>query len=279
MEDTRHTGPSARRAARTRGRAGFTLLELVAVIGIIALMSVVVVGGFNGILRAIADTSGADAMRRALMLARQQACVDGEDTYVWVTGMNTFAVVRKAGTVSAVSSGSRNPSYLQVGGRETSVAAKYIEDEYADLASAEQGFVIDANTLATDINAIVKNYKGIRVFDMSTAKMADITVPPWFDGKKDAWVFGIAKDAGGFAVGADYGWLIYPEQTLPAGYVFADSYDSNGAFKENYDTKVHFLADGTVDSPAAFPVYEVSVKKTRRVQVSGDGKVTIANAQ
>lgn len=279
MEDTRHTGPSARRAARTRGRAGFTLLELVAVIGIIALMSVVVVGGFNGILRAIADTSGADAMRRALMLARQQACVDGEDTYVWVTGMNTFAVVRKAGTVSAVSSGSRNPSYLQVGGRETSVAAKYIEDEYADLASAEQGFVIDANTLATDINDIVKNYKGIRVFDMSTAKMADITVPPWFDGKKDAWVFGIAKDAGGFAVGADYGWLIYPEQTLPAGYVFADSYDSNGAFKENYDTKVHFLADGTVDSPAAFPVYEVSVKKTRRVQVSGDGKVTIANAQ
>lgn len=274
MEDTRHTGPSARRAARTRGRAGFTLLELVAVIGIIALMSVVVVGGFNGILRAIADTSGADAMRRALMLARQQACVDGEDTYVWVTGMNTFAVVRKAGTVSAVSSGSRNPSYLQVGGRETSVAAKYIEDEYADLASAEQGFVIDADTLATDINDIVKNYKGIRVFDMSTAKMADITVPPWFDGKKDAWVFGIAKDAGGFAVGADYGWLIYPEQTLPAGYVFADSYDSNGAFKENYDTKVHFLADGTADSQVTFPIYEVSTKKTRRVQVSVDGTIS-----
>lgn len=276
MEDTRHTGPSARRAARTRGRAGFTLLELVAVIGIIALMSVVVVGGFNGILRAIADTSGADAMRRALMLARQQACVDGEDTYVWVTGMNTFAVVRKAGTVSAVSSGSRNPSYLQVGGRETSVAAKYIEDEYADLASAEQGFVIDADTLATDINDIVKNYKGIRVFDMSTAKMADITVPPWFDGKKDAWVFGIAKDAGGFAVGADYGWLIYPEQTLPAGYVFADSYDSSGKFKENYNKKVHFLADGRVETDAVFPIYEVSAKKTRNVSVSSEGKVTIA---
>ncbi len=285
MEDTRHTGPSARRAARTRGRAGFTLLELVAVIGIIALMSVVVVGGFNGILRAIADTSGADAMRRALMLARQQACVDGEDTYVWVTGMNTFAVVRKAGTVSAVSSGSRNPSYLQVGGRETSISAKFIEDEYADLASAEQGFVIDGDStdIGTDSGSIVwrdknkeivRKYKGIKVFDMSTAKMADVTVPPWFDGKKDAWVFGIAKDAGGFAVGADYGWLIYPEQTLPAGYVFADSYDSNGAFKENYDTKVHFLADGTADSQVTFPIYEVSTKKTRQVQVSVDGTIS-----
>ena len=278
MEDTRHTGPSARRAARTRGRAGFTLLELVAVIGIIALMSVVVVGGFNGILRAIADTSGADAMRRALMLARQQACVDGEDTYVWVTGMNTFAVVRKAGTVSAVSSGSRNPSYLQVGGRETSISAKFIEDEYADLASAEQGFVIDANTLATDINDIVKNYKGIRVFDMSTAKMADITVPPWFDGKKDAWVFGISSGSSGFAAGADYGWLIYPEQTLPAGYVFSDSYDANGAFRESYDKKVHFRADGTVEDAVVFPIYEVSAKKTRNVSVDGNGKVTIAAA-
>ena len=281
MEDTRSASPSARRAAprRGRGRAGFTLLELVAVIGIIALMSVVVVGGFSGILRAISDTSGADAMRRALMLARQQACVDGEDTYVWVTGMNTFAVVRKAGTVSASSSGTRYPAYLQVGGREKGVSAKWIEDEYADLASAEQGFVIDADTSADTIDDIIHKYKGIRVFDMSTAKMADITVPPWFDGKKDAWVFGIDSGASGFAAGADYGWLIYPEQKLPAGYVFAGSYDTTGAFRENYDTKAHFLADGTVESAVTFPVYEVSVKKTRQVKVSGDGKVSITNAQ
>ena len=263
MEHPPPRPPRFRRPARRRARAGFTLLELVAVIGIIALMSVVVVGGFNGIMRAISDTSGADAMRRALMLARQQACVDGEDTYVWVTGMNKFAVVRRAGTVTSSTSGSRNPSYLQVGGREKSVSAKWIEDEYADLAQATESFAIDANTLNDDIDAIVNKYKGIRVFDMSTAKMADITVPPWFDGKKDAWVFGIDSGASGFAAGADYGWLIYPEQTLPAGYVFAGSYDSNGAFKENYDTKAHFLSDGTVENAVDFPVYEVSVKKTR----------------
>ncbi len=267
------------RPRRPRGRSGFTLLELVAVIGIIALMSVVVVGGFNGIMRAISDTSGTDAMRRALMLARQQACVDGEDTYVWVTGMNTFAVVRKAGTVSASSSGSRKPAYLQVGGSETDVTAKYIEDEYADLASAEQGFVIDADTSAADLGEIIRKYKGIKVFDMTTAKMADITVPPWFDGKKDAWVFGIASGSSGFAAGADYGWLIYPEQTLPSGYVFAESYDSTGSFKENYDKKAHFLADGTAESAVDFPIYEVSVKKTRLVKVSGDGKITISNPQ
>lgn len=278
MEHPPPRPPRFRRPARRRARAGFTLLELVAVIGIIALMSVVVVGGFNGIMRAISDTSGADAMRRALMLARQQACVDGEDTYVWVTGMNKFAVVRRAGTVTSSTSGSRNPSYLQVGGREKSVSAKWIEDEYADLAQATESFAIDANTLNDDIDAIVNKYKGIRVFDMSTAKMADITVPPWFDGKKDAWVFGISSGSSGFAAGADYGWLIYPEQTLPAGYVFSDSYDANGAFRESYDKKVHFRADGTVEDAVVFPIYEVSAKKTRNVSVDGNGKVTIAAA-
>lgn len=270
--------PPARRPAARR-RAGFTLLELVAVIGIIALMSVVVAGGFNGIMRAISDTSGTDAMRRSLMLARQQACVDGEDTYVWVTGMNTFAVVRKAGIVSSSTVGKRSPSYAQVGGSQPDFEAKFIEDEYADLASAEQHFVIDADTKIDVIRDIVNKYRGIKVFDMSAAKMADVTVPPWFDGKKDAWVFGIDKGASGFAAGAEYGWLIYPEQTLPAGYVFAGSYDSNGAFKENYDTKAHFLSDGTVENAVDFPVYEVSVKKTRLVKVSGDGKVSISNAQ
>ncbi len=278
MEISKPRFARSRRAAPRRGRAGFTLLELIAVIGIIALMSVVVVGGFNGIMRAIADTSGTDAMRRALMLARQQACVDGEETYVWVTGMNTFAVVRQAGTVSASTSGSRNPSYLQVGGNQTSVTAKWIEDEFADLASATQAFAIDNSTSADDLDNILKNYKGIKVFDMSTAQMADVTVPPWFDDKKDVWVFGIASGSSGFAKGADYGWLVYPEQTLPAGYVFAGSYNSDGNFTwtGSKARKVHFLADGTVEDAVDFPVYEVSAKKTRNVSVDGNGKVTIA---
>ena len=267
--------PRLRHIDRSRGQSGFTLLELVAVIGIIALMSVIVVGGFNGIMRAISDTSGSDAMRRALMLARQQACVDGEDTFVWVTDMDKFAVVRKAGTISSSTSGSRYPSYLQVGDRTKAVTAKWIEDEYADLTSATQSFVIDEDTTADSIDDIVKKYHGIKVFDMKAATMADITVAPWFDGKKDVWVFGITNNASGFAAGSDYGWLIYPEQTLPAGYVFADSYDSSGNFNKSYNKMVHFLADGETEEAVDFPIYEVSAKRTRTVKVDGQGKVTI----
>ena len=53
--------------------------------------------------------------------------------------------------------------------------------------------------------------------------------------------------------------------------------DFHGAAKA-YD-QAHFLADGTAESAVDFPIYEVSVKKTRLVKVSGDGKITISNPQ
>ncbi len=52
-------------------RGGFTLLELIAVIGIIAVMVTVVVGGFNGMMTASARSSAAQTFERAINLARQ----------------------------------------------------------------------------------------------------------------------------------------------------------------------------------------------------------------
>lgn len=285
-----------------RGRAGFTLLELVAVIGIIALMATVVVAGFSGIMKAVSATSGTDAMRRALNLARQQACVDGEDTYVWVTGVNTFAVVRKAGTVSSTSTGSMD--FQQAAGQQTvhvpvqkkrkqkengsweEISIRWIVDDFADLASAGQSFSIDPLGATEDPSAseeqledLIQNYHGIQVFDMEAAKMADVEIPPWFSQEDDAWVFGIDSRKQGFAAGTDYGWLIYPEQTLPGGYVFKGSYyvsgDKAGDFNEGYDRKVHYRSDGTVEQGVTFELYEVAAKKTHKVIVDGSGKVTI----
>lgn len=293
---------SVRPRPARRGRAGFTLLELVAVIGIIALMATVVVAGFSGIMKAVSATSGTDAMRRALNLARQQACVDGEDTYVWVTDVNKFAVVRKAGTVSSTSTGSME--YQQRAGEQTvhvpvrtklkkmsdgttrQISIRWIVDDFADLASAGQSFSIDPLGAGDDTTAsesqledLIQNYSGIQVFDMNAAKMADVEIPPWFSQEDDAWVFGIDSNKSGFAKDSDYGWLIYPEQTLPGGYVFKNSYatsgDKAGDFKEDYDKKVHFLSDGSVESAVTFELYEVAAKKTHQVVVDGTGKITI----
>ena len=66
MKPNRPVHPPRRPAARS----GFTLLELVAVIGIISIMAIVVVGGFNGIVRAISGDTGVSAITRALNLSK-----------------------------------------------------------------------------------------------------------------------------------------------------------------------------------------------------------------
>lgn len=251
-----------------RGRSGFTLLELVAVIGIIALMSVLVVAGFSGIMRAVSATSGTDALRRAINLARQQACIDGMDTYVWVTGIDKFAVVRKVGTIASRNPGSSmTPPYLGVSRSD----ARWIVDEFADIDMS--GLKI-AGTDAPDV--FVQRYTGIKAFDMTDNVMADIKYPPWLSPLDDAWVFGISKDASGFSGGSVYGWLVFPEQSLPSGYVFENSFDkTTGKFNPTPAQQVHFRSDGTVVSGFTFKLVEVASGKTHKVDVSGEGKITV----
>ena len=81
-------------------RSGFTILELIAVIGIIAVIGTAVIGGFSGMMKGVARRSAIDSVRRALNLARQEACVDGNDTYLYPVDVNRYAIVRKAGTIS-----------------------------------------------------------------------------------------------------------------------------------------------------------------------------------
>ena len=178
-------------------RGGFTLLELVAVIGIIAVMSVIVVSGYSGITRSLSAQAGTDTLKRLLLLARQQACVDGVDTYVWVTGVDSFVVVRRAGTVChEPTTGRRKPGYLQTGG-EFSVSSNWIVDDYADLGGASMDFRFDGSSTNEQKEKAIEAYASgenvMLVFDMDAAKTAVIEYPPFFDASIDAWAFGISS--------------------------------------------------------------------------------------
>ena len=270
MRDERHA-IHLRRAARS----GFTLLELVAVIGIIAIMAVVVVGGFNGIVRAISRDTGASAIRRALNLARQQACVDGEDVYVWVTGLDSYVIVRRAGTISDRNSNSRSFEW----GNDKSLdnlgngKALWIFDEYADLASAGINISFDDSYDEESVRYVFDQYTGILVFDMTDEAMANVIVPPMFAPEADAWVFGVnSGDAGSaFKVGSDYGWLVLPVQYLPKGYVFDGTFNSEGAFDKSKKIFAHFLPTGSLEtdgSTDSFTILETSTGNT--VTVNAD---------
>lgn len=253
-------------------RGGFTLLELLAVIGIIAIMSVVVTGSFTNIGRAIASSNSVDAMRRTLMLARQTACVDGVETYVWVTDVNKFVTCRLAGTVTKIPSGS-----IKSENTDDSIAAnRWIVDEYADLASARESFGMLKDLTSEDWDKMVHNYTGLRVFDLTEGKMANVTEAPFYSAGQDAWIFAVEDRKGGFDVGNQYGWVTGPEQTLPQGFVFPDAVGSDGFFN-GADIHVHFDSFGNAEAESV-KIQEVATGKESEVKVDASGKVTVKEA-
>ena len=129
-------------ATKTRRTQGFTLLELIAVMGIIVAMSAIVVGGYRGMMSAIAQRAGVDALAKAVTLCRQYASIDGRDTYFWITGFDTYVSCRKAGQIDnnteRVKKRSLDDYEWKDSGFLTGPAEGYwITDSYADLGSAQ----------------------------------------------------------------------------------------------------------------------------------------------
>ena len=302
---------ATRAASRTR-RSGFTLMELMAVVGIVVLMASMVVGGFAGIQRAMGTSTGADRFRRALGAARQQACVDGTDVFVWCIGMDKFVVCRKGGTVSGkqTSKYKRTPKYTS--GEE--VEAYWVCDEFAeggeDVSTAYINRVhLDGNhgkdTIGTlkipgggditikgkDLSQFFRQeFSELMVFDVTAGKMATCSYPPFYDAKDKAYegmMFGIKDsdyDKGTFTLGHAYAWPLMPVQTLPGGFVFDKSWKSDGELDPDWMQKayVHFYPDGRAKcglGSSGFTITEAGAAKpmVQKVKIDGNGFVTVTS--
>ena len=260
-------------------RSGFTILELIAVIGIIAVIGTAVVGGFSGMMRSVSRRNAVDSVRRALNLARQEACVDGNDTYLYTVDVNKYAIVRKAGVISSVDTGSRNVRYDNVSMQGVSISGgKWIVDEYADLSGSTDSFVVDETMSNADLIAAFKDYAGSMVFDMEDGVYADIAWPPYRDSNIDAWVFGIKNAGSSFTKDDEYGWVTHPIQALPQGYVFKGTYNaSDGSFKPKNNVYVHFNADGTLDEETSITLERPENGETIKIKIAASGRITEEN--
>lgn len=268
------------------GRRGFTLLELVAVIGIIAIMGTIVVGGFNVIVRALSQKTGADDLRRSLNLARQSACVDGKDTILWVTGVDRYVVVRESGTVSRLEKTGTHTFTFGEGENSKTIDdlrpddnkdVWWIFDEFADLSDSANRFKFDADWSPSDVKAAILGYKNAIAFDMDENVPATVVVPAQFDDATESWYFGVAASnliAGAFAPGHDYGWLVFPELSLPKGFAFNGTWnESDGSFKENVHLFARFRPDGTAEDKVDFEIHEFATKQNVTVSVTPDGRI------
>jgi type II secretory pathway pseudopilin PulG len=250
----------SRRASRRRD--AFTLIELVAVMGIILMMTLVVVGSYVGITRAIAARSGINQLSNAVMLTRQHACMDGRRTYLFILNESEFVICRRAGRVTSKEDPWSDPD----------TGAKYypFRDAYSDLGSY--------------INELDQQKGGLRVYDF------DLNDPrPYADvgnltnSAQLGWVVRLSRTskfsvdltkAEAFQAGHNYGIEVYSRRSLPRGYTFV-----NG--KSFVPIVNYFEPDGTPGGKAGGQFAKIVIIETinpgleQSVWVDGQGKIQI----
>jgi len=262
--------------ANDHSRRGFTLLELIAVMGIIVALSLVIVGGYSGMIRTISERAGVNALRRGAMLARQHATVDGRDTYFFITGFDTYVLCRRAGVISERGKGSlsgdEKPTYLPSGQYSDAI---WLYDQYSDLSAAAESLAGMSDeqlkeAFEGDKEKKTGAYVGTLLFDLTDKELASVKYPPWFNYQKDQWVMGIdKKQTKGFKKNNTYGWAVYPEQKLPKGYAFVKTKDN---FRE--DGNFYFKPDGTASGDLLkISIQELSSGKVSTMEIQQDGTV------
>ncbi len=214
-----------------RRNAAFTLIELVAVMGIIVALALLVVGGYSGMSRAIASGQGARQVQDTLLLARQTACVSGVRVYFYILDEEEYLLCRKMGTCSKNSDKPSKANHPYGDG----VYALY--DYYSDLGDfvnvADQEA---AQQKSTSNEAKKKMASSSILFELpnkndSGAKYATLlgvtnNIPGWTVYYKKRGDGG--DPASMFKAGRNFGLALLPIRALPKGFVFPE--DDVGKF-------------------------------------------------
>ncbi len=206
------------------------MIELIAVMAIIIALSLVVIGGYTGMSRAIAQGAGVRGVRDALMLARQHACMNGVRVYVYILDETQYVLCRKIGTVSSAKLEHYAGSSSQTATQDTYM----FNDAYTDLGSFR-------SSTDESLEDLLKNGTSTSSFNASRELLLFDLHEDVVDSDLDfkyLYLSGVKKDdnlgwnlfcrdvSGGkpdgkfFKKGHDYGIALFPIRALPKGYIF-----------------------------------------------------------
>ena len=233
-------------------KKGFTLVELLAVIGLMGLMGAMAIGGYSAVVRGMADRAALDAAKGILDSARQRANLDRKTTYVYlfdevmkvdsemsaglVTGI--AIAVRPVGRISAVLQGIYCDEFADLNRTYASLDA---ESGESDSASEAKASTMRLYSISQKDFAVVKEgvfRVGPQMND--TLETADEgsssgTTGGGVEGedfiKEKFYYYGFKPTDGGnatFAAGEEYGQE-FAVTRLPPGYTFAQNVSMSSA--------------------------------------------------
>ena len=201
-------------------RSAFTLIELIAVMGLIVLLSTMTIGAYFGISRAMAKNSSTQRLAAYLQLARQRASTDSEPVHFITIGSTNFMIVRPAGVVT-----------------KTKGLTSAFQDHYDRIGAATTNY---ADLVLYNLTAIIDNGQSPSdTGNRGTVQEATIEEPneqiPFSPLQIKYKNFKVA-------VGDKYGVSAYPEVSLPKGFEFE---------RESQNVVITFNPDGTVTFPSS----------------------------
>ena len=230
-------------------KKGFTLVELLAVIGLMGLMGAIAIGGYSAVVRGMSDRAALDAAKGIIDAARQRANLDRKKTYVYL-----FDEVVKVD--SEMSAGIVNGVAIAVRpvGRVSAVVGDLICDEFGDLANTYASLSAEEGSSDSEMEASASTMKlySIPQKDFALVKEGVFKTPVQVnrtletpDGDSDEtatgvsgedWVnrgfyyYGFKRVGGGatFSAGDEYGQE-FAVARLPPGYTFSSSVQMSGA--------------------------------------------------
>ena len=230
-------------------KKGFTLLELLVVIGIMGLLGTMSIGGYRAATRGMADRTAVDNASMFMRGAYQRALIDRQPTVVWywnetVQEETDYKDIVVQGRAVAV----------RRSGRITSISGNYLFDEFADLnftyrtdessSSVKSGTMNlypmdninnpDAPSLVYDTvhrndpaSGITETYLLNDDSGVATKEGGNLDTAPTDSGALEMSAFIVADGSqGNWKPGDSYGFE-FQNLKLPAGYIFGDQFSED----------------------------------------------------
>lgn len=242
-------------------KRGFTLVELLVTVGIMAMLGTAAIGGYYAAVRGMSDRAALTDARGIVRIAAQRAFADHLPTAVFFENQLLQAATK---TAPAVVVG--KVTALRMAGRITSTEGGDLIDEFADLDRSYPTNSTRAGSAGRRLYKITQNSVEYSIVEDGVKERIE-RATMLFSGQDTNFTQYAFVDKGGgnasWKAGDAYAFEI-ASVTLPHGYYFGSSYPSEAGMSQRVGQPYVFDPDQTTANLPDIEVSAMNVAGERR---------------